>query len=514
MRSKLFRTATVKRPPRNSFDLSHEKKLSFQIGQLIPTLLIDVIPGDSFRVAQETLIRLQPLIAPLMHRVDVTTHFFFVPNRIICDNWEDFITGGSDGLDATVLPYFTLDNTVEQHYDKGKTSDYLGIPIPTAAITQDVNFSALPFNAYWNIYNEYYRDQNLQAELSLAKAEGDQSAVHSNHPSILQRSYEKDYFTSCLPWAQRGNQAEIDLDWSTGDLPSATFQLGTGGVPAIGAPLFTGADTRLEDSANADLDFDLTNIHAVLEVTELRRVVKLQEWLEKNAIAGSRHREVIYSHFGVVSDDARWDIPEYLGGGKTPVVISEVVNTAESLVPSSDAISQPQGSMAGHGISVGRTKGFQKSFKEHGWILGITSVLPRTAYMEGIESFWRKTDKTEIYWPEYANLGEQAVKMSEIFYDETGVDMDNTFGYQARYAEYKFKQDSVHGDFRDDFDDWHMTRIMGSSPTLNTSFVLCDSGDHDRNFAVTLPSVHKLFAQIFNDVQAIRPMPVYGTPSI
>jgi hypothetical protein len=518
MSNKVFRNVPVNRPRANAFDLSHEKKLSFQIGQLVPIFMQDIVPSDRFRVSTETLVRFAPLLAPIMHRVDVFVHYFFVPYRIIWDDFESFITGGEDGTDATVLPYRTYSNANKAYFDKGTVMDYLGIPPTAATITQDIDISVLPLRAYLKIYNDYYRNPEFETEKDIdSDSNGDCTTWANNYPFCYNRYLERDYFTSCLTAAQRGNPVELDLDleYSTGNGASHTRNTGTGAI-MNGIPTSIDTDAAGNTEIGAiDTMIDVTDhTHAVLEIAELRRAARLQEWMEKQNIGGGRYRETVLLHFGQRTSDHRLDRVEYLGGGRQPVQISEVLSTAETLVPSSDALSTPPGSMAGKGISIGKSNRFEKTFEEHGLVMGIISVMPRTAYQEGIDRYWRKSDKTEFLWPAFAQLGEQEVLQSEIYWDPTGTDKDDTFGYQQRYAEYKWAKSTYHGDFIDDFDYWHMGRQLGSAPTLNQAFGKCESTDYDRIFAVTTGSVHKLYAQIYNDVQAIRPLPEHNVPTL
>lgn len=316
-----------------------------------------------------------------------------------------------------------------------------------------------------------------------------------------------------MPWAQRGGDVLIPMEADVNYLMEATIhsaQINQSQDMVDGNLIVT--DGKLINDRGANPDATGTGIHNIesienstLTINDLRRATRLQEWLERNARAGSRYIEQIFAHFGVRSSDARLQRPEYLGGSKQPIVISEVLNTA------STGQGDPLGQMGGHGVSVGNNYAFNKFFEEHGVIIGIMSILPRTAYMQGIPRMFSKFDKFDYYFPEFAHLGEQEVKNRELFenwVDSTG---DGTFGYQSRYAEYKFKESSVHGDFRDNMNYWHMARIFDTPPALNEGFVSADPTQ--RVFAITDPEIDKVYLQLYNDVKAIRPMPVFGTPS-
>lgn len=516
-RGSLFNVFPVRKPKGNLFDLSHERKFSFNMGQLVPMYVQDVVPGDRFKVRSEVLLRLAPMLAPVMHRVNVFVHFFFVPNRLVWDHWEDFITGGKDGTAKPSFPTEKIVNTNKTSFGSGSLADYLGVPDPTGITVHYDGFliNKMPFRAYQMIYNEYYRDPNLEDEV-VVRTDGGYGA-ESPIRVLRTRCWEKDYFTSCLPWSQRGGDVNLPVTGEINFVPvvksPATADLTSGGVPAAGDIQLMSGGVLDSTGAPIDLntieseDYDLTNVG--ITINDVRTSIKLQEWLEKNARGGGRYIEQVLSHFGVKSSDARLQRPEYLGGGKSPVVISEVLAASET------GTTVDVGDMYGHGISVGNTNSFNRFFEEHGYILGIISVMPRTAYQQGLERHWTKFDKFDYYFPEFANLGEQEVKNKEIYLDYTLTeDPEDTFGYQSRYAEYKYKQDSVHGDFRKSLAYWHMGRIFSAAPKLNESFVHLSSDDAGvhRIHTVTTPTIHKLYCQLYNSVKAIRPMPKFGIP--
>ena len=511
---KIFDRIQLTKPRKSVFDLSHERKFSMNMGDLVPILCQEVIPGDSFRLSLQQLVRMQPMLAPMMHRVNVTTHFFFVPNRLIWNEWEDFITGGDKGDKNPVFPTFERSNTSGTASTMGLTvgslSDYLGYPVtrlPSGTISIP-KFSQLPYRAYHLIWNEYYRDQNLQSEVPISFSSGSitlgtasptGSTWATRALAIQKRAWEKDYFTSALPYAQKGQELSLPL----GDTAPITVD---GEDVYIGGPI-TGMtlDSKavLTQGNTGQLEADLSNASGST-INQLRQAFQIQKWLEKNARGGSRYIEQILTHFGVKSSDARLQRPEYLGGGKTPVTISEVLQNSATEGTS------PQGNMAGHGVSVGNTHSFKKSFEEHGFVIGIMSILPRTAYFQGMPKIFNKTDKFDYYWPEFAHLGEQEVKQSEIYYDQTDVTNNDTFGYQPRYTEYRFVNDTVHGDFQSTLKFWHMAREFSNKPELNSSFVTSDPTT--RVFAVTDPQYPKLLVNTYANLQAVRPIPKYGNP--
>jgi hypothetical protein len=499
----LFNSIKLNKPRSNSFDLSHEKKLSLNMGELIPILVQEVIPGDRFRVNTEMLMRLAPMLAPMMHRVNVFTHFFFVPNRLVYSNWESFITGGHDGLEAPGFPTLNYNNTIKSYFEEGNLADYMGIVTSgAAAITHPVTINALPFRAYHLIYNEYYRDQTIQSPVGVTKLDSVDAAEEAVLHSMRKRCWEKDYFTSALNQTQRGAQVNIP-GTPTYEATSKVYTSG-GSAPTAGAVSAAG-DSDLQTVGGVDSRIE--NIDEInISIQNLRRATRLQEWLERNNLAGGRYIEQILAHFGVMSSDSRLQRPEYLGGGKSPIVVSEVVSTVKEAT-------NPQGNMSGHGLAVGNHHGFNKSFEEHGFIIGICSVLPRTSYCQGIPRMYSKVDKYDYFWPEFANIGEQIIYGKEIYYDGTDGNHDAIFGYTPRYAEYKQNQDSVHGAFRSSLDFYHMGRLFASFPTLSTAFV--EANPTDRVFAVEDENeTDKLWLQLYHDIKAIRPMPVYGTPTL
>ncbi|AXL14921.1 major capsid protein [Microviridae sp.] len=488
---KIFDTVLNTRPRMSSFDLSHEKKLSTKMGQLTPILIEEVVPGDQFKGRTETMIRMAPMIAPVMHRVNTFVHYFFVPNRILWNQWEDFMSGGREGTTKPVMPTVTLSGAVRA---EGTLADYLGLP----SVTGNVSVNKLPFQAYQQIYNDYYRDPNLTDPIDI---DGTASVISS----LRQRAWEKDYFTSALPWPQRGPDVSLNAD-ITENKPSILRKASDDTPIAFSTGLNTRALGEVEDAATNELAYIDGAEDVQFTINELRNSSALQRWLEKNARGGYRYIEQILAHFGVKSSDKRLQRAEYLGGGQSPMVISEVLNTSATA-------SEPQGGMAGHGIGTSSGNSFKPySVEEHGYIIGIMSVLPRTAYQQGVPRHWNRSDSTDYYWPAFANLGEQEVLNKELYMDPSDTDYsEGTFGYQQRYAEYKYACDTVHGDFKDSLDFWHMGRILSSQPALNASFV--ESDPTDRIFAVN-DGKDTLWCQVYNSIQARRPMPYHAMPSL
>lgn len=530
MANRLFSRIPLRRPKKNVFDLSHDVKLSLDMGQLIPIYVEDIVPGDKFRVRTEVMLRFAPMLAPVMHRVNVYTHFFFVPYRLLWKDWEDFITGGRDGKASPVFPRYSVIGGGS--VPKGTLFDYLGFPAGQSLPVDGISFSKLPFLAYNLIYDQYYRDQNLEnpiIENVLPVSSGLTSVSVSNFSgttapySLRYRAWEKDYFTSALPWAQRGGEVnlpfsgEAPVDWRVessgqkiGVLGGVT---GTGGSADLSSVNVSDATDVIPSSTHLDASVDFSNASSVT-INDLRRSIKLQEWLEKNARGGARYIEQIFSHFGVKSSDARLQRAEFLGGGKTPVMISEVLQTSGSPAPDSPLTETPLGAMAGHGISVGSTHEFTRFFEEHGLVMGIMSVMPKTAYQQGTPRMFSKFDKFDYYFPEFAHLGEQEIKNKELYTTDDKTYNEGTFGYTPRYAEYKYRESRVCGDFRDQLNYWHLGRIFSSAPNLNSTFVHPKSATLNRIFAVQGDNTQHLWCQVYHNIKAVRPMPKFGTPII
>jgi len=502
MAKNIFNSIQLKKPKKNFFDLTHDVKLSTNMGQLTPILTLEVVPGDKIDIGCESIIRFAPMTAPVMHRMDVTMHYFFVPNRILWDNWEKFITNnGPTGTGPEIVaPTFQYSTGASNIW--GKFVDYMGVP-PNTSGAGFTNINALPFAAYQCIYNEYYRDQNLIAPVDYKLTDGDNSPNRGELLQIRNRAWEHDYFTASLPFAQKGAAVDIPLGAVNGDANIYSN---------IGTTTLTGSSG--DPTVLGDTNVGLTDLWAQTDglqvepttINDLRRAYRLQEWLEKNARGGTRYIESILSHFGVKSSDARLQRPEYITGVKTPVVISEVLNTsgAEGELP--------QGNMAGHGIAVSSGKSGSYYAEEHGYIIGIMSVMPKTAYQQGIPRTFLKLDPLDYYWPSFANIGEQEVQVQELY--AYTANSENTFGYVPRYAEYKYMPSRVAGDFRTSLDYWHLGRIFGSEPTLSQEFIECTPEDTERIFAVTDPEAQKLYCHVLNKIKAVRPMPKYGTPTI
>lgn len=535
---------------RNVFNLTNERKFTCNMGKLVPFMLEEVYPGDDWKVKTECVLRLQPMLAPIMHRVDVFTHFWFVPNRLLWKDWEGFITGGKygndspnkDGTNPYVKPFVTLTNPSSK-----ALSTYFGLPCVQNYADQTTyepgtyTVDAMPFRALQLIWNENYRDENLQDEVEISLEGGEDTTINTS--DLPSRCWEKDYFTSALPWQQRGDPVYLPLGieaptsvYGNGNLGLATstsefgmtvsqvtnnkWNLGgnssiTGGAtmnsnnygsgfPTFDASYMVGINPDAEKSGiigKTDL-----SVASAVTVADVRTAFQVQKFLEKSARAGYRYIEYILEHFGVHSPDARLQRPEFLGGGRSPVIVSEVLQTSETT-----STGTAQGNMAGHGINVNANHAFTKSFTEQGYIIGLMSILPRTSYQQGINRMWLRQTKYDYLVPVLSHLSMQGVYMSELY--QSGTETDRTiFGYQNRYDELRRRESHVAGDFVDNLNYWHMGRIFANKPQLNADFV--ESDPTKRIFAVTDSNEDACIVDLLVNARAIRPLPKHGNPGL
>jgi hypothetical protein len=512
----------TEKPKKNKFDLSREVKMTGNIGNLYPAFIQEVIPGDSFRVNTQQMVRFSPLLAPMMHTVNFKLDYFFVPYRLVWDEWKDFITGGEDGNDLPSFPRWRPNATqINEFLQKGMLSDYLGLPVKVSGSstaggfneyntwTDNQELSLLPFRAYQLIYHEYFRDQNVGTEYEQYKDSGliTSSTILANQLNLRKSNWEKDYFTSSLPFLQRGT--EINLPISSVAIDKVNFPSGTS--MSVGDIRFAQSGDEIQGEVATGLynQVTLTGDVEQVSINELRKATALQRWLELMARAGSRYREQIFAIFGERIPDYTVQVPQYLGGGRTPIMISEVLSTYQSA-----ATDRPQGDMSGHALGLGDNIGFQQSFDEHGIILGVARVIPKASYVQGLNKFWQKFDKFDHYFPQFANLGEQEVYNKEIYCKGDKTTDDQIFGYQQRYAEYKYAHNRIAGDFRDNLSYWEMSRRFSDHPVLNQSFIECDETEVSRVFAITDANEDKLWINLYHNVDALRPIPYHSNPSL
>lgn len=474
-------------PGRSGFDLSYAKLLNCDMGQLIPVMHDECVPGDVFNIKNEMVIRMQALVAPMLHEVNAYVHYFFVPYRLLWTGWETFITGGVQGDDTSVIPRWQPTTAFTAKYSLW---DYFGFPVGANYATPYIyNPLDFPRGAYNLIYNEWYRDQTLQSVVSLT------------NQVLLFRNWEKDYFTSSLPFQQRGTAPALPISGTTQALwPPATVSNQTimHMDPLNDAP-YNADNKDLLENNTVDLSSATT-----FDVADLRLAFQIQKWLERNARAGVRYTEFLKAHFGVSPNDSRLDRPEYIGGTKQSIIVSEVMQTS-----STDGTS-PQGNLAGHGLSADGQAVGKYRVEEYGMIMGLLSIMPRTAYSQGIDRQWLRETRYDFYSPEFANLSEQGVLQAEIFSDGVLANDGSIFGYQGRYDEMRTKKDLYCADMRTTFDYWHLGRIFASAPALNSGFLVCNPSK--RIFAVqTEPG---WIVHFNNQLTASRPLPIMSNPGL
>jgi len=474
------------------------------MGELVPIGLTEVLPGDTVQHATNALVRASPLLAPVMHPVHCRIHHWFVPHRIIWDDWEDFITGGPDGMDDSVFPTVSISAGAAI----GSLADYLGVPTGVP----NIEVSALPFRAYALIWNEFYRDQDLQNPLPISTASGGDGTTNRD---LQHAGWEKDYFTSSRPWEQKGPAITIPLGteapvrnigwsadqtfWGAGlsirktEEENETSSATTGQRwSRSGSGVDLNQITIKEDPNKPGWPGVYTDLSGASAVTVniLREALALQRSQEARARYGSRYVEYL-RYLNVRSSDARLQRPEYLGGGKQTLQFSEVLQTAEG--------ENPVGELRGHGIAAFRSNRYRRFFEEHGYVITVMSVRPKTIYAQGIARTWNRRVKEDFWQKELEHIGQQEVLNKEVYAAHTTP--NGTFGYQDRYDEYRRAESTIAGEFRSSLlDFWHMARIFSSSPALNADFVKCVPPE--RSFAV--PSQDVLYVMANHSIQARR----------
>lgn len=527
--------ANVENPQiqRSKFDRSSTFKGDFNAGKLIPFFVDEALPGDTFIGNVNIFGRLNTPIKPIMDNLYIDVHFFSVPNRLVWDNWKRFM-GERPDPDSTVDFLIPELDTTLRDFEPFSNYDYLGLPTGITALT---NISALPLRAIWLTWNEWYRDQNLQDSLVFSTGDGPDNS--DSYQLLLNRGKRKDYFTSALPWPQKGDAVSLPLGdtapligkadiyrvnnatglWNV-KVPGSNTNRTDGAIASSSGVLNrTGVgDFNLDPNNSIYVDFDASALSSYADlssatattINQLRQAFQLQRMYERDARGGTRYTELIRSHFGVVSPDARQQRPEFIGGGTLNVNINPIAQTAPTAEDQT-----PQGNLAAMGTfsSSGKIR-FTKSFTEHEIIIGFMSARSDYNYQQGINKMWLRQTRNDFYWPTYAHLGEQAILNKEIYAQGTLTD-DEIFGYQERYAEYRYKPGVITGSFRSNYaqslDVWHLAQEFSSLPILNSGFIQ-EAPPIGRIVAV--PSEKDFLADVFTDLKCVRPMPTYSVPGL
>lgn len=538
VRGHRFSDAPAMYMKRTKFDRSHVYKTTFNSGKLIPVFVDEILPGDTTRMSVNYFARLATPIKPIMDNIYLDWFFFFVPNRLVWEHWQNFCFEQEDPDDSTdyVIPTIAATGNSENAYI-GSLWDYFGLPVNTSGNLSGI--SALPFRGVYLIYNEWFRDENLQKSVKIQKGDANEvlnSARASEQPSWVftsgtnivpglacpPRSKRHDYFTSALPWTQKGPGVSIGLAGTAPVLPTKSVSTnylspdisyrGSVGIQSGHMDIInpqggstTDIGMKLDDfGLYADLDKS-----DIFTINSLRTAFQMQKFYERLARGGSRYTEVLRSFFGVVSPDARLQRPEFLGSFTKMLNVNPIAQT------SATDDTSPQGNLSAYGVTAAKFHGFTKSFVEHGYVFGFVCARADLTYQQGINKMWLRSTVYDFYWTTFAHLGEQAIELREIY--AQGTEDDTTvFGYQERYAEYRYKPSQITGKFRSSvvngsLDKWHLSQFFRNAPTLNEEFII---ENPPINRIIAVPSEPEFLLDIGFRYTTVRPMPMFGTPGL
>lgn len=525
--------------PRSSFECQSTHKTTFDAGYLVPIYVDEVLPGDSFKLNMTAFARMSTPLFPVMDNMHLETFFFFVPNRLLWNNWQKFM-GEQDNPSDSISYVIPQQVSPAGGYAVGSLQDYMGLPtVGQVTAGQTVTHCAFWPRAYNLIYNEWFRDENLQN--SVVEDKGDGPDTVTNY-TLLRRGKRKDYFTSALPWPQKGSSVSLPLGttapvYGTGKALGLTngstsfgmamdtaagyaspkagaFGSNVATSGASGAAPGLGAVLGVVTSGVSGLYADLSTATAAT-INQLRQSFQIQKLLERDARGGTRYTEIVRSHFGVISPDARLQRPEYIGGGSTTVNINPIAQTSGT---GQTGQTTPLGNLAAMGTALAHNHGFTQSFTEHGVILGLVNVRADLTYQQGLAKMWSRSTRYDFYFPAFATLGEQAVLNKEIYVTGTPATDDAVFGYQERWAEYRYYPSRISSLFRSTsagtIDPWHLAQKFTAVPTLNTTFIQ-ENPPLSRTLAVGAAANGQQFIfDSFFDVKKARPMPMYSVPGL